>query len=81
MNRKIVATLSVLALAGGVGWQVASQPESSTGLDDVSLNPSSEHSQPAETEALARVRIRISPNDPSVATTDREVPQIALTAE
>jgi hypothetical protein len=84
MKRQIAAALSILAVAGGVGWKLASHPETtSTGLAGVSLNQHSEHSHPGPNNALAGIRIRLSPSDfgYEVRATDRSVPQIALAAE
>ena len=63
MKRTIVAVLSVLAVATGVGWKVASHPGTSAGLQEIRLKQQSEHSQPRVNKALAGIRIRISPND------------------
>jgi hypothetical protein len=67
----------------GVGWKLASHPETSAGLQDISLKQHSEHSQPGPTAALARIRVRLSPSDfvyQANARTDN-VPQIPLAAE
>ena len=63
MKRSIAMALSILAVAGVVGWKLASHPETSAGLQDVSLVQSSEHSHPGPTGALAGIRIRLSPSD------------------
>jgi hypothetical protein len=83
MKRHIAAGLSILALAAGVGWKLASRPETSTGLQDISLKQHSEHSQPGPTNALAGIRIRLMPGDFSdeIRATDHKVPQISLAAE
>ena len=81
MKRYIAAVLSILAVAAGVGWKLASHPETSLGLQEVSLIQHSEHSLPSN--ALAGLRIRLSPSDFGYelrATADK-VPQIALAAE
>ena len=83
MKRSIVAVLSVLAVATGVGWKVASHPGTSARLQDIKLEQRSEHSQPRVNKALAGIRIRIAPNDVGYelrAKSDR-VPQISLAAE
>ncbi len=83
MKRHIAAALSILAIAAGVGWKLASKPETSAGLQEVSLNQHSEHSQAAATNARARIRVRLSPNDfgfETRATADR-VPHITVAAE
>lgn len=63
MKRHIAAGLSILALVAGVGWKLASRPQTSAGLQEISLEQSSEHSQPGSVAALARVRVRLSPSD------------------
>jgi hypothetical protein len=79
--RRHIAALSILAVAGGVGWKLSSRPETSARLNDISLNQHSEHSHVGPT-ALAGIRIRIMPSDGSQisAPADR-VPQITLAAE
>ena len=79
MKRHIVAGLSILAVAAGVGWTLARHPETSTGLQGVSLRQSSEHSHRGSTKALAGIRIRLSGSE--IRATDQKVPQIALAAE
>jgi hypothetical protein len=37
MKRYIAAVLSILGVAAGVGWKLASHPETSLGLHEVSL--------------------------------------------
>ena len=82
MKRRIVAVLSIFAVTASVGWRLASHPETSTGLQDISLIQGSEHSQPGPTDALAGIRIRLSPsNDYAVKTASHEVPQISMVAE
>jgi hypothetical protein len=82
MNRHIAAGLSILAVVAGVGWKLASHPETSAGLQEISLNQHSEHSHPGPT-TLAGIRIRLSPSDfgYDLRATDHEVPQISLAAE
>ena len=79
MKRNIAAGFSILAVAAGVGWMLASHPGTSTGLQEVSLSQHSEHSQPGPTNALAGIRIRLSGSE--IRVTDYKVPQIALAAE
>jgi hypothetical protein len=83
MKRHIAAGLSILAVAAGVGWKLASHPETTTGLEGVSLNQRSEHSHPGPSNALAGIRIRLSPSDfgYEVRATNHAVPQISLAAE
>ncbi|HEX8107478.1 MAG TPA: hypothetical protein VF516_07095 [Kofleriaceae bacterium] len=83
MKRKITMGLSILAVAAGVGWKLASHHETSAGLQDIRLIQGSEHSHPGPTDALAGIRIRLSPSDfdDAVRATDHEVPQIAIAAE
>ena len=75
--------LSILAVVAGVGWKLASHPETSARLQDVSLIQRSEHSQPGPTDALAGIRIRLSPSDfdDAIRAKAHEVPQIAVAAE
>ena len=63
MKRSVVAVFSVLAVATGVGWKVASHPETSARLQEIRVKQQSEQSHPAVNNALAGIRIRISPND------------------
>jgi hypothetical protein len=83
MKRHIVAGLSILAMVAGVGWRLASHPETSAGLQDVRLSQHSEHSRPGPTNALAGIRIRLSGSDfgYAISATDHKVPQISLAAE
>ena len=83
MQRYVLAVLSILAVAAGVGWKLASHPETSVGLQDVSLDQRSEHSHPGPTNAVARLRIRVSASDfghEHQGSADK-VPQIALAAK
>jgi hypothetical protein len=79
MKRFIVASLSVLAVATGVGWKIASHPETSARLQEIRLQQQSEHSQPAFNKALAGVRVRISPSDAGseIGAKAGKVPQIS----
>jgi hypothetical protein len=81
MKRQIAAALSILAVVAGVGWKLASHPDTSARLQDISLNQRSEHSQPGPSTALAGIRIRLSPGDVGyqLRTTDHQVPQVAAT--
>jgi hypothetical protein len=83
MNRKITAGLAILAVLAGVGWKLWSQPETSTGLQSIRLIQRSEHSHPGPTDALAGIRIRLSPGDfaSQITATVHEVPQIVLATE
>ena len=83
MKRHIAAGLSIVAVVAGVGWKLASHPATSTGLEDISLIQRSEHSHPGPSDALAGIRIRLSPNDFGYDFTGpaRKVPQIAVAAE
>jgi hypothetical protein len=76
MKRGIAAGLSILAVAAGVGWKVASHAESSAALREVSLKQSSEHSQPGPATALAGIRIRLSGSE--IRATDSKAPQVSL---
>jgi hypothetical protein len=83
MKRSIVAVLSVLAVATGVGWKVARHPETSARLQEIRLEQRSERSQPRVNKALAGIRIRIAPNDVGhdVGAKADKVPQISLAAD
>jgi hypothetical protein len=83
MKRNIAVAMSILAVTAVVGWKLASHPETSAGLDDISLIQGSEHAQPGPTDELAGIRIRLSPSDfdDAVKATAHAVPQIALAAE
>jgi hypothetical protein len=83
MKRSIVAVLSVLAVATGVGWKVASHPGTSARLQDIKLEQRSEHSQPRVNKALAGIRIRIAPYDvgSEIRATPDKVPQIPLAVD
>jgi hypothetical protein len=83
MKRHICATLSILAVMAGMGWKLANHPATSAGLQHIGLVQNSEHSSPGPSEALAGIRIRLSPSDfdGQIMATAREVPQIAVAAE
>jgi hypothetical protein len=83
MKPFIVAAISIFAVVAGVGWKLASHPETSVRLQDVSLIERSEHSHPGPNEALAGVRVRLSPSDFSYefSASARKVPQISLTQQ
>ena len=82
MKRHIAAGLAIVAVAAGVGWKLASHPDTSTGLQEISLNQHSEHSNPGAVTATARVRIRVMPNDSGYGLTAAaaQVPHISLAA-
>jgi hypothetical protein len=81
MKRHIAAALSILAVAGGVGWKLSSRPETSARLNEISLNQHSERSQVGPT-ALAGIRIRLMPNGGNQLSAPADkVPQITLAAE
>jgi hypothetical protein len=83
MKRQIAAGLAILAVVAGVGWKLASHPETSAGLQDIKLVPHSEHSYPGPSGALAGIRIRLSPGDlnDQMLATAHEVPRIPLAAQ
>ena len=83
MKRHIAAGLSIVAVVAGVGWKLASHPETSAGLQDVSLIQHSEHSHPGPTKELAGIRIRLSPSDfgYEITANAHKVPQISVAAE
>ncbi len=80
MKRHFAAALVVLAAAVGVGWNIGDRPESSSGLDDVSLVQHSERSHPGSTAAHARIRLRLSPDNVGyeISATADQVPQVSL---
>jgi hypothetical protein len=82
MKRHITAGLSIVAVVASVGWKLASRPATSTALEDIRLIQRSEHSHPGPTDALAGIRIRLSPSDFGYAITvpAHEVPRIAVAA-
>ena len=83
MKRHIAAGLSIFAVVASVGWKLASRPATSAGLEDISLIQRSEHSDPGPTNALAGIRIRLSPSDfgYEITATAHKVPQISVAAE
>jgi hypothetical protein len=83
MKRHIAAGLSIVAVVAGVGWKLASRPATSAGLDDIRLIQGSEHSHPGPSDALAGIRIRLSPSDfgRELTVPAREVPRVAVAAE
>lgn len=82
MKRKIAMGLSIVAVAALVQWKLASHPETSARLQDIRLIQQSEHSHPGPTDALAGIRIRLSPSDVDDAdSVTAHVPQIQVAAE
>jgi len=83
MKRHIAAALSIVAVVVGVGWKLARHPETSAGLGDIRLIQRSEHSHPGPSDALAGIRIRLSPSDFGYEMTvpAREVPRVTVAAE
>jgi hypothetical protein len=83
MKRHIAAGLSIVAVVVGVGWNLARHPATSTELENIRLIQRSEHSHPGPSDALAGIRIRLSPSDFGYQMTApaREVPRISLAAE
>ncbi len=83
MKRQIAAGTAILAVVAGVGWKLASHPGTAAGLRDLSLIQSSEHSHPGPTDALAGIRIRLSPSDcnDAIRAKGHQVPQVTLTPE
>jgi hypothetical protein len=83
MKRRVAAVLSILAVVATVGWKLASHPETSAELQEIRLQQRSEHSRPGPTDALAGIRIRLSPSDfgYEVRASDHKVPQISLNPE
>jgi hypothetical protein len=83
MKRHMAAGVAILAVVAGVGWTLASHPETSTRLQDIRVVPRSEHSHPGRTDVLAGLRIRLSPGDYDSAIRARahRVPQITVAPE
>lgn len=82
MKRKIAMSLSILAVAAVVQWKLANHPDTSAALQDVRLIQSSEHSHSGPTDALAGIRIRLSPSDFNDAdSVTAQVPEIQVAAE
>jgi hypothetical protein len=83
MKRYVTVAFLIFAAAATVGWKVASHPEASVKLQEISLIQNSEHSQPGPSNALAGIRIRISPSDfgYDIRATADAVPQISLVAD
>lgn len=82
MKRKIAMGLSIVAVATMLQWKLASHPETSAPLQDIKLIQHSEHSHPGPRDALAGIRIRLSPSDFDDAdSVTAHVPQVALAAE
>ena len=83
MKRHIAAGLAIAAVALGVGWKLSSRPSTSTQLGDIRLIQRSEHSHPGPSDALAGIRIRLSPSDFGDATTvpAHKVPQISVAVD
>ena len=80
MKRVVIIVLSILAAAATVGWRLASHPVTSVELQELSVIQNSEHSQPGPPDALAGIRIRISPSDfgYDIGETADAVPQIRV---
>jgi hypothetical protein len=83
MKRHIAAGVAILAVVAGLGWKLASHPETSAKLQDISLIQRSEHSHPGPTDALAGIRVRLSPGDfdDAIRARAHHVPQVTVAAE
>jgi hypothetical protein len=83
MKRHIAAGLSIVAVVAGVGWKLASRPATSTALEDIRLIQRSEHSHPGPSDALAGIRIRLSPSDfgNEFTVPAHKVPRVAVAAD
>jgi hypothetical protein len=82
MKRKIAMGLSIVAVAAVMQWKLARHPDTSAALQDIRLIQHSEHSHPGPTDALAGIRIRLSPSDFNDAdSVTAPVPQIQVAAE
>jgi hypothetical protein len=70
-------------VVAGVGWKLASHPETAGRLQDISLIQRSEHSHPGPTDALAGIRVRLSPGDfdDAIRAKAHQVPQVTLAVE
>ena len=82
MKRKIAVALSSVAAAAVMQWKLASHPDTSAPLQDIRLIQHSEHVNPGPADALAGIRIRLSPSDYNDADgVTAQVPQIQVAAE
>jgi len=83
MKRNIIAGLSILGGVAGVGWKLASHPDTSARLQEISLSQRSEHSTAGAVSELGRVRVRVMAGDvgDQIGPTADKVPQISLAAE
>jgi hypothetical protein len=94
MQRHIVAALTIFAIASGVGWSIASHPDSSLELGQITLDQGSERSYASPSDAVGRVRVRVSPAEHRVrvrvsphghalgtTASASEAPRIALAAQ
>ena len=83
MKWRIIPSVSILAVAVGVGWTLSRHAETSVGLQQISLVERSEHSEPGPAKALAGIRIRLSRSDfrDQLESSARDVPQISVAAE
>jgi hypothetical protein len=83
MKRYILAGLSILAVAAGVGWKVARHPETSASLHEIKLDQASEHTNAGPTQELAGIRFRLGPNGfgYEMRATSQKVPHISVAAE
>lgn len=82
MKRKIAVALSIVAAAAVMQWKLASHPDTSAPLQDIRLIQHSEHVNPGPADALAGIRIRLSPSDYNDADgVTAQVPEIQVAAE
>ena len=83
MKRHIAAGLCIVAVMLGVGWKLAGRQSASTELQDIRLIEHSEHSHPGPSDALAGIRIRLSPSDfgDEIKVPSSQVPRISVAAE
>jgi hypothetical protein len=83
MKRHMAAGVVILAVVAGVGWKIASHPETSARLQDIRLIQRSEHSHPGPTDVLAGLRIRLSPGnyEDAIRAKAHHVPQVAIAPE
>jgi hypothetical protein len=83
MKRKMAAAFAILVVGASVGWKLAGHPGVSTRLQDIGVIQRSEHSHPGATDALAGIRIRLSPSDAddTIRASAHQVPHIAVAPE
>lgn len=83
MKSRITVALAIAAVAAGVGWKLSRSAEPSVPLHDIRVVQGSERAYPGPGEALAGIRIRISPSDlaDERLATAQDVPRIDVSAQ